>query len=186
MCVTLGRAGFDWATVWWWHRLSPVPQSSPEALKVPCASEGNKEMGSGGDSCWDSSSQGVTTELYEGSHHSAPPFCQEPTDLLRAAQGACEMDGMNGWVDSSKRPCKLCPLSPVSGNHRVLSVWTKASLLILPYLVILLPLLTPDPPHAALPFCLTGSSCLLQVPRPHYHHHFLLSIICTGWLTPNF
>lgn len=46
------------------------------------------------------------------------------------------------------------------------SVWAKASLFILPHLVILLPLLTPDPPQATLPFHLTGSSCLLHVPRP--------------------
>lgn len=72
----------------------------------------------------------------------------------------------NGWNERvSKRRCKLCPLSPVSGNHHVPSVWAKASLLILPHLVILLPLLTPVPPQAAFPFCLLHARTL-SLPAP--------------------
>lgn len=95
--------------MWRRHRLSPVPQSSPGALKVPLCVRRKEGKGLWGDSGWDSSSQGVTTELYEGSQHSAPPFPQEPSDLLRAAQGACEMDRTNGSVRGgvSCVPCHL-------------------------------------------------------------------------------
>lgn len=137
------------------------PRAPREPWKFPCASEGKKERGSG-----------VTlagTVLLGGDNRAlwrqpalSPSF---PTRTQWPLKGSprCLWNGRNERV--SKRRCKLCPLSPVSGNHHVPSVWAKASLLILPHLVILLPLLTPVPPQASFPFCLPHARTL-SLPAP--------------------